>query len=544
MLAAHARKAKMLTRRSLLAAGATGAAAAALPLGDRGAQAATPPGILVMAKQIDDIISFDPAQSYEFTDTEVGANIYRKLVSPNLANLSQMEGDLATTWDVSPDGKTFTFHLTQDSVFASGKPLTATDAEFSLQRAVTLNLTPGFILTQFGFTKDNVATLIRATDPHTLVIDLPKPAAPSFFLYCLSAGVGNIVEKAVALANQQNGDLGNHWLTSHSAGSGPYQLTSWSASDHVVLDANPHAATKPLTKRVFISHVKDAANQALMVRHGDADIARDLTPDLLTSLATNQNLYRLTTPSTTQMYVAGNEGYAPFAKPGVRQAMKWAIDYDGIQKNIVPATWDVNQGFEPSMILGATQTTPFRKDPARAKALLAQAGYPDGFTATLDHFSEQPFTDIAAAIQADLGAIGIKVTLLPATESQVFTKMRARQHQMILSDWYPDYFDPNSNAQAFCANPDDSNDSKLRIIAWRCHFYNPTLTAQVSAASREIDTAKRVAIYQKMQQEFWTDSPIAFMLQQNDTAVLRHNVQGFHLGAQADFVRYDKTQKT
>lgn len=532
----------MLTRRGLLAAGAAGAAAATLP--GRDAEAGTPPGILVMAKQIDDIISFDPAQSYEFTDTEVDANIYRKLVSPELSNLSHMEGDIATSWDVSPDGRTFTFHLTQDSVFASGNPLTAADAEFSLQRAVTLNLTPGFILTQFGFTKDNVAQAIRATDSHTLVIDLPKPAAPSFFLYCLSSGVGCIVEKAAALANQQKGDLGNHWLTSHSAGSGPYQLTSWSASDHVILDANPHATSKPLTKRVFISHVKDPATQALMVRHGDADIARNLTPDLLTSLAGNPHLYRLTTPSTDQMYLAGNEGYAPFAKAGVRQAIKWAIDYDGIQKNIVPATYVVNQGFEPSMILGATTDTPFHKDPAKAKALLAQAGYPDGFTVTLDHFSEQPYTEIAAAIQADLGAIGIKVTLLPATQSQVFTKMRARQHQLILSEWYPDYFDPNSNAQAFCANPDDSNNSTLKVVAWRCHFHNPTLTAQVAAAAREIDTAKRVAIYQQMQQEFWDDSPIAFMLQQNETAVLRKNVQGFHLGAQADFVRYDKTQKT
>jgi peptide/nickel transport system substrate-binding protein len=534
----------MLTRRTLMAAGASGAVAAALPLSSRSAEAATPPGILVMAKQIDDIISFDPAQSYEFTDTEVDANVYRKLVSPDLSNLSHMAGDLATSWDVSPDGKTFTFHLTQDSIFASGKPLTAADAEFSLQRAVTLNLTPGFILTQFGFTKDNVAQLIRATDPHTLVIDLPNPAAPSFFLYCLSAGLGGIVEKAAALANQQNGDLGNHWLGSHSAGSGPYKLTSWSASDHVILDANPHAATQPLIKRVFISHVKDPANQALMVRHGDADIARDLTPDLLNSLAGDPNLYRLTTPSTNQMYLAANEGYAPFAKPEVLQAIKWAIDYEGIQKNIVPATYVVNQGFQPSMILGATTTTPFQKDPAKAKALLVKAGYPNGFTATLDHFSEQPFTEIAAAIQADLSAIGIKVTLLPATQSQVFTKMRARQHQLILSDWYPDYFDPNSNAQAFSANPDDSDHSTLKVVAWRCHFSNPTLTAQAIAAARELDTAKRVAIYHQMQQEAWASSPIAFMLQENLTAVLRRNVQGFHLGAQSDFVRYDKTRKT
>ncbi len=306
--------------------------------------------------------------------------------------------------------------------------MTAADAEFSLQRVVTLNLTPGFILTQFGFTKDNVAQLIRATAPHTLVMELPKSAATSFVLYCLSANVGGIVEKATALAHQEKDDLGNHWLTSHSAGNGPYQLTSWAANDHVIIDVNPHSRIPVATKRIFIRHVKEPSEQLLLIKRGDVDIARDLTSDMLKDTAIDKNLYKITSPTTNQMYLAGNEGYAPFAKPEVRQAIKWAIDYEGIQKNIVSDTYIVNQAFEPTTILGAVTTNPFHKDPDKAKALLVQGGYAQGFDATLDHFSEHPYTDIAAAIQADLGAIGIKVSLLPGTRKQVLTKMRARQH--------------------------------------------------------------------------------------------------------------------
>jgi peptide/nickel transport system substrate-binding protein len=323
-----------------------------------------------------------------------------------------------------------------------------------------------------------------------------------------------------------------------------YQLTSWQADDHVILDANPHAAVAPLTKRIFIRHVKEASEQLILLQRGDIDIARNLGSDEIKSIAKNANLRQITSPTTNQMYVAGNEGYAPLAKQEVRQALKWAIDYNGIQKNIVPATYIVNQGVQPTTMLGAVNTNPFKHDPAKAKELLAKAGFPNGFEATLDHFSERPYSDIAAALQADLAAVGIKISLLPGTRKQVLTKMRARQHQLLMNEWFPDYFDPNSNAQAFCADPDDSDNSKLKIIAWRCHFANKELTDDVAKAAEELDTAKRVAIYHKIQQLSWDDSPIAFVLEQKNVAVTRKNVTGFHLGPQSDFIRYGKTKKT
>ncbi len=160
------------------------------------------------------------------------------------------------------------------------------------------------------------------------------------------------------------------------------------------------------------------------------DIARDLSSDLLKEIANDPKLYKITSPTTNQMYIAGNEGFAPFAKKEVRQALKWAINYDAIQKNIVPDTYMVNQAFEPSMILGAVNTNPFKHDPDKAKALLAQGGYPQGFSATLDHFSEHPYADIATAIQENLADVGIKVSLIAGTRKQVLTKMRARQQQL------------------------------------------------------------------------------------------------------------------
>jgi peptide/nickel transport system substrate-binding protein len=175
----------MLTRRSLLAASA--ASPVLSTLGGMRAEAAAPKDAVVMGMQIDDMIALDPAQAYEFTDNELDGDIYRKLVMPDPKTGTTVIGDLAEKFEVSADGLIFTFHLRRDAKFETGRPVTAHDAEFSFHRIVQMNKTPAFIVTQFGFAKDNVEKLIRATDDSTLVMTLPAPQATSFVLFCISA---------------------------------------------------------------------------------------------------------------------------------------------------------------------------------------------------------------------------------------------------------------------------------------------------------------------------------------------------------------------
>jgi peptide/nickel transport system substrate-binding protein len=529
----------MLTRRILLAA----TAAAPLAAAGQSAHAATPKGVVVMAKQIDDVISFDPAEAYEFTNNEVNGNVYRRLVSPDHKDNSKVAGDLAESWTVSPDGKTFTFKLKTNSKFPSGKAVTAEDAAFSLQRVAKLNKTPGFIITQFGFTKDNVESLIVAKDATTLVITLPEAAAPSFVLFCLSAAVGSIVEKATVMSHDVGGDLGNAWLKSHSAGSGAYQLTEWVASDHITIDANPNSGIPVGVKRISIRHVPDPSAQLLMLTKGDADIVRDLTPDLLTKVQKEKTFTTTASGQGSSMYIAMNQNHPELAKPQVHQAIKWAIDYDAIAKNITPNQWVVAQGFLPPGLPGAMTDKPFKKDVAKAKALLAEAGLPNGFEVTMDFITAAPNADIAQAVQADLAAIGIKVNLVGGEQKQVITKTRARTHQLAMLVWGTDYFDPNSNSQAFCENPDDSDASKLKILAWRSHYVDKELNAMSLAATKELDGAKRIKMYQDMQVKFAARAPFAMMLQKISSAALGKGVSGFVIGPLPDFTKFSDIKK-
>src|SRR5262249_50067271 len=119
--------------------------------GTTAAWAETPKDTVVMAKQIDDIISLDPAESFEFSGSEAVGNVHDKLLTYDLKNVPDIKGELAQSWSVDETGRIYTFKLKPGLKFHLGNPVTAADAAWSLQRAVILNKTPGFILTQFGF---------------------------------------------------------------------------------------------------------------------------------------------------------------------------------------------------------------------------------------------------------------------------------------------------------------------------------------------------------------------------------------------------------
>ncbi|MFC0407292.1 ABC transporter substrate-binding protein [Roseomonas elaeocarpi] len=526
----------MTTRRSLLAGSA--AAAFAMTQAPRWAQAQSPAGVIVFAKQIDDLISLDPGECFEYTGSEVCGNVYQKLVTTPNSNPSELVGELAEKWEASADSKTFTFTLRDGPKFASGKPVTAEDAAFSLQRAVILNKSPAFIINQFGYNKDNVAKMIRATGPRTLVIETAESTAPTFLLYCLTAVVGSVVEKAVAMANNKDGDLGNAWLKQNSAGSGPYAVRSWRASDSVTLEANPNAATAPKTRRVILRHMPDPSAQMLGLEKGDIDIARNLSSDQLRQVKSNPNYVFQPQRKASLLYIGMNQKHPILSKPEVRQAIKLAIDYDAIQRNIVPDLYAVQQAFLPVGLPGALEDKPFHHQVAEAKALMAKAGHADGFEVSMDYASAAPYADIAQAVQANLAEIGIRLQMLPAESRQVITKARARQHDLSMGRWGSDYFDPNSNAETFAVNADNGDDARNRTSAWRNAWYIPDYSKQVWAAAKETDAEKRTAIYTSLQKELQEHSPYAIMLQEIEVSVSRKGVTGFDMGPMNDRHHY------
>ena len=495
------------------------------------ALAATPKDTVVMAKQIDDIISLDPAESFEFSGSEVVGNMYERLISYDLQDVSKLKGELAESWSLGADGKTYTFKMRKGVKFASGNPVTAQDAAYSLQRAVIMNKTPGFILTQFGFSKENAKEKIRATDDQTLVVETGDQVEPTFFYYCLTAVIGGIVDMKTVQAHEKDGDFGNEWLKTNSAGSGPFKLISWKANDSYVLERNDnYQGAKAIARRVVVRHVAEPASQRLLLEKGDIDYARNLTKDQLDAIKTNPNIVTQQARKGSIWYVSVNQKNANLAKPEVREALKWLVDYASIEENILRGSYVVHQSFLPKGFLGAIDDKPYKFDLAKAKALLAKAGVPDGFSVTMDVRNTSPNTDIAQAIQASWGKAGIKLELLPGDGKQVITKYRARNHDVMLLQWGPDYQDPHSNAETFAMNVDNTDASKSKTLAWRNSWDIPDMTKQTQAAVKERDAKKRETMYQQIQHEHQKVSPFIVMFQQIEVSAHTKGVDGFVMG--------------
>ncbi len=522
-----------------------GAALSLLMVAAPAAFAETPKDTLVEGFAIDDIISMDPGEAFELSTAEVTSNTYSLLVRLDMNDTSKIKGDLADSWTVSDDGLTYTFKLKPDLKFASGNPITAEDVAWSFERAVKLDKSPAFILTQFGLTGDNVTEKAKAVDPTTFTFTVDKAYAPSFVLNCLTATVASVVDKKLVVDHvkpvtvdadhKYDNDFGNDWLKTNYAGSGAYKLREWRANEVVVMERNDnYYGEKAKLNRVIYRYMKESSAQRLALEAGDIDIARNLEPNDLDAVSKNADLATTNAPKSTVYYVSLNGKNENLKKPEVQEAFKYLVDYDAIGATLIKGIGEIHQTFLPTGQLGALNENPYKLDVAKAKELLAKAGLPDGFSVTMDVRNTQPVTGIAESMQQTLAQAGVKMEIIPGDGKQTLTKYRARTHDMYIGQWGSDYFDPNSNADTFTSNPDNSDAGTVKTLAWRNTWEAPELDKETKAALLERDAAKRAGMYEDVQKKFLANSPFVIIFQQIEVAGYRKSLKDFKLGPSFD----------
>lgn len=494
------------------------------------AYAETPTDTLIQAWTIDDMISLDPAEVFEFSASEIIGNSYETIIGYDIADVSKIFGVVAEDWTMSEDGKTMSFTVRQGKKFASGNDLTAEDVVFSLVRAVKLDKSPAFILGQFGLTPDNVETMVKQTGDYSFELTMDQAYAPTFLLYCLTATVAAVVDKDLTMANEVDGDYGYNWLKTNYAGSGAFTIREWRANESVVLERNDnYGGDKPALARAIYRHIPEAATQRLLLEKGDIDVARDLLPEEIEALSTNPDIKIDSGVKGTIFYLALNQKNEFLSKPEVREAMKYLVDYQTIADTIVKGKMQVHQTFLPKGFLGELDSNPYALNLEKAKELLAAAGLPEGFTVTMDTRNTPDVTAIAQAVQQTMALAGITLEIIPGDGGQTLEKYRARTHDIYIGNWGPDYQDPHTNA-TFARNPDNSDEAAAKPLAWRNAWDIPEMTAKADGAVLERDSEKRAQAYRELQEEHLKTSPFVIMFQETEIAALRSNVKGYIIG--------------
>lgn len=510
------------------------------------AMAETPADTLIMAMRMDDIITMDPAEAFELTTGEINANVYDRIMMYEPEDLTTLTGGVAESWEISDDGKIITFTIREGLTFHSGNPVRAEDVAWSLQRVLLLDKTPAFIITQFGWNADNAEEVVQLTDDGRVQVTVVEDFSPGLVLNALSAGIGSVVDRELVMEHEVDGDLGYEWLATNSAGSGAFSLTQWNANESVIMEANPdyrHGA--PAIDRVIIRHVPEPAAQRLLLEQGDIDIARTLTSDQIAGLEGTEGIVIDDHPKATLYYLAANANHEALGNPLVWEALRYLVDYDGMADTFLRGQFTVHQTFWPTGLWGSIDDEPvYQMDVARAQELLAEAGYPDGFSMTIDSLNTSPYLEIAQSVQQTLGQAGIEAEIIPQDGSALWPKYRARRHELILARWSPDYVDPHSNADSFAHNPDNSEEAQLTgVLAWRNAWANDEINALAVAARNEIDLGVRADLYADLQRMHRDDSPFIVMFQQNEQIARQENVEGFVSGPLFDLVFYRNVTK-
>jgi len=516
-----------------------------------GAIAATPTNTLVIADAIDDIITLDPAEVSEVGGVLASQQIYQPLVSFDPADPTKITGVLAESWTVSDDGKTFTFKMNPAAKFASGNPVTAHDAEYSLRRVILIDSRISFILNQFGLNKDNVNDKIKAVDDATLTFEVDQKYAPSFVLYVLSSYTGGIVDSKIVMQHEGkrddgSNDYGNAWLKAeNSAGSGPYVLTKWDPKVSILMTRNPNYwGTPPGVERLFLQHMPESATQRLALEKGDIDIANKLGPDDIGAISGNADIQVLEGVSSTIYYFGLNVRNPALSNPKVVEAIKYLVDYQGIADTIGKGTIKVHQTMIPDGFLGGgINYNPYSLNVEKAKQLIAESGVATPIKLATVVWNVPPYPDYAQAVQATAAQAGVDLDLQVVDGGPWLDRYRSHDLDIWFGLWGPDYPDPHSNAKAFGNHDPSDPDGTKGNLADRFGWNSGKVSDLVNQAVQEQDVEKRKALYDEAQRLHTDTSPFVFMFQDSRKVAMRSNVKGVVLGITFSDDRYGAVTK-
>jgi len=480
------------------------AVVAALAFTTIGVSIAEAGGVLTIGRR-EDSSTFDPIATAQNIDFWVFANVYDVLVRVDKSGAKLVPG-LATSWDISDDGLTYTFHM-RDAKFSDGSPITSADAKFSLAR---IRDDAGSLWAD----SYQVISAMDASDPATLVVTLKEASAP--FLSSLAMpGISIISQKGME-------DMGVEAYAANPIASGAFTVDEWLRGDRVILKKNPHfwEADRVQLDGVEWIAIPDDNTRVLKIQAGELDAAIFVPFSRMEELGKDPNLQVHLDVSTREDHLLINHTRGPLANKAVRQAIDMAIDKQAVVDAVTFGIGEVAYSFVPKGALyHNTDNLQRPHDPAKAKQMLADAGASDLTLTYLVNAGDEVDEQIAVLLQQQLAEAGVTVNLQKMDPSTTWDMLVDGEYDLSVMYWTNDILDPDQKTTFVVGHDANMN--------YMTRYENADVKALVAGARVEMDPAKREQMYIDIQKMAKDDAHWIDLYYSPYRNVSRSNIEGF-----------------
>ena len=485
------------------------------------------PSTLVFGRN-KDAVSLDPSIVTDGNSLNVAKETMEGLTSYRLGSFD-IEPGLATSWTTSSDGKVWKFHLRHGVTFQDGTPFDATAVKFNFDRwrlkdnpyhkALQSQEGYSYYVSQFGGFPGTIAD-VKVLAPDQVEFDLTQPVAPFLANLAMPAfGIGS----PTAMKNE-----GEDYFR-QPVGTGPYQVAEWVKDDHITLKANPHYwGEKAKIATIILRDIPDAATSMLALQKGEIDGWEYPRPDDLTAIASDHNLTLYHQPPNNLLYLAIQVQKPPFNNVLVRRALNEAIDAKAILRNFYDPSAKLATDLLPLAVWPHPSQTAYDFNPTDARRLLAQAGFPHGFSTTLWYPTvPRPYVPepqrVAEAIQADLRQVGINAKLEGMEWGPFLEKTENGDHNLALYGWTGDNGDPDNFLYTILDKDAAIPPGAQNVCFWKDeNFHRLMMLGQTT-----IDRSQRAKYYLQALQIVHDQAPMVPLIHTAPPIAFKRSVLGY-----------------
>ena len=476
------------------------------PGGDTGGTAGGFKDTLVVASAAD-AVTFDIHNTNDSATTRVARQIYETLIRQT--EDLELVPSLAESWEAIDD-TTYEFKLKKGVTFHNGEPFTAKDVAYTLKRALT-SANVGHIVGEIDETK------ITVVDDHTIRIGTKKPFGPL---------LTHLAHPATAIMNEKAVTEGGDDYSIAPVGTGPYKLTNWTAGSEINLERyEGYHGTAGATEKITFKVIKEDSVRVIALENGEIDVAYDIPPNEIATVEASEGLTLVRDLNLSTAYVGINtQSKTPLSDVKVRQAINYAIDVETIVANVFQGVGKPAKGPLNPLVFGSTTGLPeYGYDVEKAKALLAEAGYPNGgfgFNLYVGDNNAQRIK-IAEIIKEALAQLNIEVTITQLEWASFLEATGKGEADMFILGWTTVTTDADYGLYPLF------HSSQQGAAGNRSFYVNARVDELLEAGKTETDTDKRLALYKEAQEIIAEEVPWVFVQDGENVTGISNKVKGF-----------------